>query len=238
MIEKLKTAIDNASKIVFFGGAGVSTESGLKDFRGKDGLNKETFNNLKPETILSIDFFKDYTEEFYKHYRTMFLEKQVKPNDAHKYLAYLEENGRNITIITQNIDNLHQEAGSRNVIELHGSIFRNYGVNTKERVDGIKHLINTKGIPKTKSGDILKPDVILYGEPLNNTVINQAIKALSEADLLIVAGTSLTVYPAANLIHYFKGNNVFAINRDFIPISNFIQGDIGKIFKTLRREEQ
>lgn len=236
MIEKLEKAINKAKRIVFFGGAGVSTESGLKDFRGKEGLNKEKFDDLSPETILSINYFNSNTKDFYKHYRKMFLTNKVRPNDAHKYLAYLEESGKNITIITQNIDNLHQLAGSRNVLELHGSIFRNYGIETKEEVLGIDHLINTEGIPKTKSGDILRPDVTLYGEPLNQEVIIKAVNALQNADLLIVAGTSLTVYPAAGLINYFKGNNIFAINRDYIPIDNFIQGDIGKIFNQMRRK--
>lgn len=236
MLKRLEEAIKNANKIVFFGGAGVSTESGLRDFRGEDGLSHDKTLKYSPEVLLSINFFNSNTLEFYDEYRKMFFINQAKPNAAHEYLAMLEESGKNITIITQNIDNLHQLAGSTNVLELHGSIYRNYGIKTLERVDGISHLINTKGIPKTDSGDIVRPDVVLYGEQLDNNVTSKAINALSNADLLIVAGTSLSVYPAANMIHYFKGDNIFAINRDYIPIKNYIQGDIGKIFKKFKEK--
>lgn len=235
-IEKLQELIDNAKKIVFFGGAGVSTESGLRDFRGKDGLYNEKHFDVTPETLLSINYFESNTENFFKYYKMMFLNENVKPNDAHKYLAYLEESGKDLTIITQNIDNLHQLAGSKNVIELHGSIYRNYSVRTKERFDGIQHLKTDEIIPLNSKGEVIRPEVTLYGEQLNNQVISDAIEALTKADLLIIAGTSLTVYPAANLIHYFKGNNIVAINRDPIAIKNYIQGDVGKIFKNLRRD--
>lgn len=235
-VVKLQELIDNANKIVFFGGAGVSTESGLRDFRGEDGLYNETHFDSTPEQLLSIDYFFNHTENFFKYYKMMFLNENVKPNDAHKYLAYLETTNKDITVITQNIDNLHQLAGSKNVIELHGSIYRNYSINSKEQFNGIDHLKTNELVPTNSKGEIIRPDVTLYGEQLNNQVISKAIKALTEADLLIIAGTSLTVYPAANLINYFNGNNIVAINRDIIPIRNFIKGDVGKIFKQLRRD--
>lgn len=234
-IDKLQELIDNANKIVFFGGAGVSTESGLRDFRGKDGLYNETHFDQTPETLLSISYFLNNTENFYKYYKMMFLNEDVKPNYAHKYLAKLEQSGKDITIITQNIDNLHQLAGSKNVVELHGSIYRNYSMKTKERFNGLDHLKTDKLVPLNSKGEIIRPDVVLYGEQLDGNVISNAINALANADLLIVAGTSLTVYPAANLINYFNGNNIVAINRDPLNVKNFIQGDVGATFKKLRR---
>lgn len=231
-LKDLKKLIEQSEKIVFFGGAGVSTESGLKDFRGKDGLSNEKFKGYTPEEILSNNFFYNHTEDFYEYYRIHFINNQVKPNYAHKYLAKLENEGKNITIVTQNIDGLHQLAGSKNVLELHGSIYRNYSVKTKKQFNGLDHLINSEGVPMY-NGEIIRPDVTLYGEPLNTEVINKAINAISQCDLLIVAGTSLTVYPAASFIHYFRGNNIVAINRDPIPIKNYIQGSVGEIFKKI-----
>lgn len=231
-INKLQKMINGAKKIVFFGGAGVSTESGLKDFRSKDGLYSSNISNLNPERILSKEYFDSNPLEFYDYYRKTFLNKIVKPNAAHYFLAKLEEKGKDITIITQNIDNLHQEAGSKKVIELHGSIKRNYAIKSKKMYYGTD-IIGDIGIPYNEDNEIIKPDVVLYGENLKNDVINAAIEAISQADLMIIGGTSLTVYPAAGLINYFNGKNLVAVNRDPINIPNFIKGSIGEVFKKL-----
>lgn len=236
-IKELEKMIKESRYTVFFGGAGVSTESGLKDFRSKDGLYSETFYNESPEKILSHSYLMNHTENFFKYYKKNFLSQQVKPNSAHKILAKLEEKGKLQAIITQNIDNLHQLAGSKKVIELHGSIYRNYSIPSKRSYDGIEIILSQKGIPYDTYGEIIRPDVTLYEESLNHQVIEDAINEISKADLLIIGGTSLTVYPAASFISYFKGRNLVAINRDEIGIKNFIKGSIGEVLSKLNLDE-
>ena len=237
-IEQLQSLIDNAKKIVFFGGAGVSTESGLKDFRSEDGLkNVKNEFNLPYETILSNTFFNTNPTKFYKFYRSFMLVNGIKPNAAHYYLAKKEKE-KDITIITQNIDGLHQEAGSKNVIELHGSIHRNYCTRCARfySLETIKMMDLVPICPKC--GGIIKPDVVLYEEPLNQMSLYKAVEALMSADLLIIAGTSLNVYPAASLINYFSGNNIVIINKDKIQpyrqVKLEINGKIGEVFSQLK----
>lgn len=236
-IEELQKLIDEAQNIVFFGGAGVSTESGIKDFRSKDGLYALKSKYNKPyEVMLSHSYFETYTSTFYEFYREFMINKDAKPNFAHKYLAKLEKR-KNLTIITQNIDGLHQEAGSKNVIELHGSILRNYCTNCQRpySLDDILKMDNVPTCPKC--GGIIKPDVVLYEEGLDQTTIAKACIKLQEADLLIVAGTSLSVYPAASFLNYFFGDNIVVINKDPIPINRKIKLEInspvGEIFSKL-----
>ena len=210
-IEKLQELIDRHSRIVFFGGAGVSTESGLPDFRSTDGLYYQQYD-FPPETILSHSFFVSHTEEFYRFYRDKLL-KQVEPNAAHKKLAELEAAGKLTAVVTQNIDGLHQAAGSRKVYELHGSIHRNYCTRCGEFYDAA-YIAGTAGIPKCeKCGAVIKPDVVLYEEGLDSQTVNGAIDAIRNADMLIVGGTSLVVYPAAGLIEYFRGDTTVLINK-------------------------
>ena len=235
-IKRLKDMIDNAKHIVFFGGAGVSTESGIKDFRSKDGLyNLKSKYGLPYEMMLSHSYFVENTKTFYQFYKE-FMITDAKPNEAHKYLAYLEKS-KDITIITQNIDGLHQLAGSKNVIELHGSIHRNYCTRCNSFYD-LEFIKNSSCIPTcSKCGSIVKPDVVLYEEPLDGEVIQKALKAITSADLLIAAGTSLNVYPAASFIDYYNGNNLVVINKEKLDkISNaslVIEGKVGEVFKQL-----
>ncbi len=214
-IDKLKKLIDDSSRIVFFGGAGVSTESGIPDFRSTNGLYNQQWK-YPPETILSSTFFYKNTKEFYRFYREKLLITGIKPNIAHLKLAELEQKGKLSAIITQNIDGLHQAAGSKNVFELHGSVLRNYCTKCKTFYDE-QYVINhadQNGIPCCeKCGSIIKPDVVLYEEALNDKVVSGAINAMENADLLIIGGTSLTVYPAAGMIQYFRGSNVVLINK-------------------------
>ena len=234
-INQFKELIKNSNNIVFFGGAGVSTESGIPDFRSKDGLYNQKYD-YPPEEILSHTFFIKHTEEFYKFYNNKMNSLKYEPNITHIKLAELEKENKLKAIITQNIDGLHQKAGSKNVLELHGSVLRNYCMNCKKFYDG-EYVFNIQGIPKCKCGGIIKPDVVLYEEGLDNYVINSAIKAIEEANLLIVGGTSLTVYPAAGLIRYFKGKNLVLINKDSTPydkIANLIINEnLGKVFKEI-----
>ncbi len=239
-IKKLQELIDNAKKIVFFGGAGVSTESGIKDFRSKDGLYslKSKFD-VPYEVMLSHSYFENNTENFFKFYKEFMINKDAKPNDYHNYLSKKEKEGKKITIITQNIDGLHQMAGSKNVIELHGSIHRNF-CEKCGRSYPLDFIENSKDfIPICpKCGGVIKPDVVLYEEPLNEYIIARSVIALQEADLLIVVGTSLNVYPAAGLIDYFYGGNIVVINKDHLPISREIKLEInekiGEVFRQLR----
>lgn len=230
---KLFELIDNAEKIVFFGGAGVSTSSGIPDFRGTGGLYHEKYD-YPPEIILSSTFFWRHTEEFYRFYYDKMIYPEVKPNYCHKALAYLEEKGKLIGVVTQNIDGLHQLAGSKKVYELHGSVYRNYSVNTN-RFYSLDYMLSKKGdpLPLTEDGELIKPDVVLYEEPLNSEVMRQAIDVIGEADLLIVGGTSLTVYPAAGLIHYFGGNDVIVINKAplMYRLDTQINMDINEFFE-------
>lgn len=227
-IEQLGKLIKESKNIVFFGGAGVSTESGIKDFRSKDGLyNLKSRYGHPYETMLSHTYFMNHTETFYEFYKE-FMIKDVKPNEAHKFLAKLEQK-KNVIVITQNIDGLHQLAGSKNVIELHGSIHRNYCMDCGEFYD-LKDILSLKGIvPKCPHcGGIIKPDVVLYEEPLNQDAIRDAISALERADLLIVAGTSLSVYPASGLVYYFRGKNLVVINKEHLQFSEGVTLEINE----------
>jgi len=234
-IIELKKLIDNANSIVFFGGAGVSTESGIPDFRSEDGLYKLKSKWDKPyEIMLSHEYFEEETDNFYKFYREFMINKNAEPNYAHIFLANLEKK-KDLTIITQNIDGLHQIAGSKNVIELHGSIHRNYCLNC-QTLYSLEDILKMNNIPRCpKCGGIIKPDVVLYNEGLNEMTITKAVIALQKADLLIVAGTSLKVYPAASLINYFFGNNIVLINKTNLPLDRkvrlVINDKIGNVFK-------
>ena len=234
--ETLKKWIDNSDNIVFFGGAGVSTESGIPDFRSVDGLYNQQYD-YPPETILSHTFFRRNTEEFYRFYRAKMLALDAKPNAAHKKLAQWEQEGKLKAVVTQNIDGLHQAAGSKMVYELHGSVHRNYCQKCGAFYDA-RYMLERKGIPKCeKCGGIIKPDVVLYEEGLDDATIRGAIHAISHADVLIIGGTSLTVYPAAGLIDYYNGNKLVLINKSVTPMDSradlLVQGPIGEIFSQL-----
>ncbi len=207
----LQEIIDDSKKIVFFGGAGVSTESGIPDFRSVDGLYNQKYD-YPPETILSRTFFMNNTAEFFKFYRDKLIIHGVKPNAAHIKLAELEKAGKLTAVVTQNIDGLHQAAGSKNVYELHGSIMRNYCMRCHRPYD-LKYIDESEGIPRCECGGIIKPDVVLYEEALDDSCVSGALKKISEADTLIIGGTSLNVYPAAGFIHYFKGKHLVIINK-------------------------
>ena len=211
-IETLKTWIEASDNIVFFGGAGVSTESGIPDFRSVDGLYHQQFD-YPPETILSHTFFYQHPDYFYRFYRQKMLPLEAQPNAAHKKLAELEEAGKLRAVITQNIDGLHQKAGSKNVLELHGSIWRNYCTRCGKFYPP-QFIRDCPGVPKCSCGGVVKPDVVLYEEGLREDVLRRAVHAISAADVLIVGGTSLTVYPAAGLIRYYRGSKLVLINRD------------------------
>ncbi len=214
-IQKLKNLIDSSDNIVFFGGAGVSTESGIKDFRSADGIYNMKFD-YPPETMLSHSFFCSHTKEFYDFYRDMMLCDGILPNPAHYALAELERAGKLRAVITQNIDGLHQAAGSKTVYELHGSVKRNYCMRCGKFFDE-SFVASCETVPTCECGGTVKPDVVLYEEPLNDETVTNSVRAIAEADLLIVAGTSLTVYPAAGLLRYFRGNSLVLINRDATP---------------------
>ncbi len=234
-IQKFKQLVDESNNIVFFGGAGVSTESGIPDFRSKDGLYNQKYD-YPPEEILSHTFFMNNTSEFYKFYKDKMNALKYEPNITHYKLAELENKGKLKAVVTQNIDGLHQKARSKNVYELHGSILRNYCMNCNKFYDA-EFVFNADGVPRCSCGGIIKPDVVLYEEGLDNKTLTNSVKAISEADLLIVAGTSLTVYPASGLIHYFSGKNLVLINRDSTPYDNIanlvINNSLGKVFKEL-----
>lgn len=220
-IEKLTEVLTNSNNIVFFGGAGVSTESNIPDFRSSNGLwNEKLKINFTPEQLVSHTFFIRYPEEFFKFYKDKLIYPEAKPNAAHIALAKLEEMGKLKAIVTQNIDGLHQAAGSKNVFELHGSVLRNYCMKCGAFYDE-KFILKSKGIPTcTKCGGKVKPDVVLYEEGLDNDVINGAVNAIAHADTLIIGGTSLVVYPAAGLIDYFKGKNLILINKSTTSADN------------------
>ncbi len=240
-IVKLQKFIDDSSSIVFFGGAGVSTESGIPDFRSTDGLYNQEWD-FPPETIISHHFFVEKPAEFYRFYREKLLIPNIKPNAAHKKLAELEKAGKLSAIITQNIDGLHQMAGSKNVFELHGSTLRNYCTTCGSFYD-MNFILKSADSPDhlphcPKCGTIIKPDVVLYEESLNQKCIEGAIQALSAADLLIIGGTSLMVYPAAGLIDYFSGKNLILINKTETSSDNkatlIFHDSIGKILSTIK----
>ncbi len=234
-IAQLKGWIDGTNNLVFFGGAGVSTESGIPDFRSVDGLYNQKYD-YPPETILSHTFYRKKTAEFYRFYRDKMICLTAKPNAAHEKLAQWEKEGKLKAVITQNIDGLHQMAGSEKVLELHGSVHRNYCERCR-RFYGVEHILNTEGIPVCECGGGVKPDVVLYEEGLDNGVLNEAVRRIREADVLIVGGTSLAVYPAAGLIDYYCGSKLVLINRTATPKDGMadlvINGSIGEIFSKL-----
>lgn len=219
-VDDLQTIIDKSKRIVFFGGAGVSTESGIPDFRSVDGLYNQNYD-YPPEQILSHTFFKNNTEEFYRFYRDKMLCLDKKPNKAHLKLAELEQSGKLIAVITQNIDGLHQAAGSKTVYELHGSVLRNFCVKC-HRFYSAEFIKQNDSVPHCECGGIIKPDVVLYEEGLDDKTVNGALNAIQNADTMIIAGTSLTVYPAAGFVRYFCGNNLILINRDKTPLDNSV----------------
>lgn len=209
--EQLKQWIEESNNIVFFGGAGISTESGIPDFRSVDGLYNQTYE-YPPETILSHNFYRRYADEFFRFYRDKMLYLDAKPNKGHLALAKLEEMGKLTAVVTQNIDGLHQKAGSKNVYELHGSVLRNH-CERCGKFHSVEEIVNSTGIPICECGGRIKPDVVLYEESLNPKTMEKAIKAISEADMLIIGGTSLVVYPASGLIHYYNGKKLVLINK-------------------------
>ena len=209
-IARLKKIVEESERMVFFGGAGVSTESGIPDFRSVDGLYNQKYK-YPPETIISHSFYMRDPEEFYRFYKDKMIYRDAKPNTAHKKLAELEAQGKLAAIVTQNIDGLHQMAGSKNVLELHGSIHRNYCMRCGKAY-GLEAIADAAGIPRCSCGGIIKPDVVLYEESLNQKTLEQSVRYISQADMLIVGGTSLTVYPAAGLIDYYRGNKLVLIN--------------------------
>ena len=235
-ISRLQKMIDECNDIVFFGGAGVSTESGLKDFRSKDGLYNMKYK-YPPEEILSHSFFINNTEEFYKFYKDKMNALNILPNVCHEYLTKLEKTGKLKAIITQNIDGLHQKSGSSNVLELHGTIYKNYCLKCGKQYDA-PYIFNSEGIPKCECGGIIKPKVVLYEEALDDEVVEKAIDEISKAELLIVAGTSLTVYPASSFVRYFKGKYLVIINNDetnYDGIADLVvHKRIGDVFKQLK----
>ena len=235
-IKELKRIIENSNNIVFFGGAGVSTESGIPDFRSKDGLYNQKYK-YPPEEILSHSFFINRTEEFYKFYKEKMNSLKYEPNITHKYLANLERQGKLKTIITQNIDGLHQKAGSKNVLELHGSVYRNYCMKC-HKFFSAEYVFNSQEIvPHCECGGIIKPDVVLYEEALDEKIIEDSIIKISNADTLIIGGTSLSVYPAAGLIRYYRGNNLILINKDATQMDYMatlcIQDSLGNVFSNV-----
>lgn len=235
-VQKLQQMIDESNSIVFFGGAGVSTESGIPDFRSVDGLYHQHYD-YPPETILSHTFYRSKPDEFYRFYRDKMLCLDAKPNAAHLKLAELEAAGKLTAIVTQNIDGLHQAAGSHTVYELHGSVLRNYCESCGKFYDA-EYILNSEGVPSCSCGGSIKPDVVLYEEGLDNQIINGAVRAISEADMLIIGGTSLVVYPAAGLVDYYRGNKLVLINK--APTSRdsaadlVISGPIGEILSQIK----
>lgn len=234
-LEKLKNWIKQSNRIVFFGGAGVSTESGIPDFRSMDGLYSQKFE-YPPEQIISHSFFCKDPSYFFRFYRDKMLPLGFEPNITHNILVKFEKQGKLSAVITQNIDGLHQKAGSNCVYELHGSVLRNYCVRCR-RPYSAEYIKNAADIPYCTCGGIVKPDVVLYEEPLDTNVVENAIHAIEMADMLIVAGTSLTVYPAAGLVNYYRGNRLVLINRDKTPYDNkadlVIHSSLGDVFSKL-----
>ena len=234
-IETLKSWIEQAHRAVFFGGAGVSTESGIPDFRSVDGLYHQKFD-YPPETIISRSFFDRRPEEFFKFYREKMLLLGFEPNVTHRVLARLEQEGHLAGVVTQNIDGLHQKAGSRRVFELHGSVLRNHCMRCG-RAYPATFIRDCPGVPRCDCGGIVKPDVVLYEEPLDEKTLTGAVRAISRADLLIVGGTSLTVYPAAGLLRYYGGDRLVLINRDETPYDNeaslVLHESLGEVFSRL-----
>ena len=235
MNETLKQWVAEAKRIVFFGGAGVSTESGIPDFRSQDGLYNMKYK-YPPETIISHPFFMRNTEEFYRFYKDKMLFPDAQPNAAHKKLAQWEAEGKLLAVVTQNIDGLHQAAGSKKVYELHGSVLRNYCMHCGKFYD-LDYIMKADGVPKCECGGIVKPDVVLYGENLDTNTINGACDAISRADLLIIGGTSLAVYPAASFIDLYRGHHMVLVNLSSTPQDSradlVVHEKIGQVFAEL-----
>lgn len=235
-IEKLQQMIDESKRIVFFGGAGVSTESGIPDFRSTDGLYHQHYA-YPPETILSHSFFMKKPEEFYRFYREKMICTDAKPNAAHLKLAELEAAGKLTAVITQNIDGLHQMAGSRNVLELHGSVLRNYCMNCGKFFDE-QAILESEGIPRCECGGIIKPDVVLYEEGLDDKIMEEAIRQIATADMMIIGGTSLVVYPAAGMVRYFGGDHLVLLNKSETSADRHadlcIRENIGQVLKQIK----
>lgn len=235
-MQVLQDIIDNSDNIVFFGGAGVSTESGLHDFRSVDGLYHQKYK-YPPETILSRSFFNKYTAEFFEFYKEKLLCTGIKPNKAHRKLAELEAVGKLSAVITQNIDGLHQMAGSKNVIELHGSVHRNYCMDCGEQ-HSFDFVEQSSGVPICKCGGVVRPDVVLYEEGLDQDILSKAVRYITDADVLIVGGTSLAVYPAAGLLQYYKGDKLILINKGQTQADRFaklvIHQPIGETFGQIK----
>lgn len=233
--ERMKEIIDHTDNIVFFGGAGVSTESGIPDFRSVDGLYNQKYD-YPPETILSHTFYRRKTEEFFRFYRDKMLCLDAEPNAAHYKLAQWEREGKLKAVVTQNIDGLHQKAGSKNVLELHGSVLRNYCERCHKFYDA-RYILESEGVPRCSCGGPVKPDVVLYEEGLDQDILSRAVRAIREADVLIIGGTSLAVYPAAGLIDYYRGNKLILVNKTPTPrdadADLVVQGSIGDIFAAL-----
>ena len=235
-MKSLQQMIDESENIVFFGGAGVSTESNIPDFRSADGLYQQTYK-YSPEQIVSHSFFVSHTEAFYEFYKEKMMFLDAKPNKAHLKLAELERAGKLKAVITQNIDGLHQAAGSKNVLELHGSIHRNYCQKCHKFYDA-KYVKESRGIPRCECGGIIKPDVVLYEEGLDSGIIQASVRAISEADMLIIGGTSLVVYPAAGFIDYFRGKYLVVINKSetarTVEADLCIRRPIGEVFAQIQ----
>ncbi|WP_249310690.1 NAD-dependent protein deacylase [Congzhengia minquanensis] len=231
----LKELIDTYQNIVFFGGAGVSTESGIPDFRSVDGLYNEIYD-YPPETIISHSFFVKNPKEFFRFYKNKMIYPNAAPNVTHKALAHLEQQGKVKAVVTQNIDGLHQMAGSKCVYELHGSVHRNYCMNCG-KFFGLDAVLEADGVPKCSCGGTIKPDVVLYEEGLDGKTVSGAIAAIQNADLLVVGGTSLTVYPAAGMIDYFRGDKLILINKTVTPFDSradiVINESLGSVFKEI-----
>lgn len=234
-LEELQHIIDHGKRIVFFTGAGVSTDSGIPDFRSQDGLYAMNYD-YPPEEIISHHFFMEKPEEFFRFYKDKMINLDAKPNQTHKFMAELEKAGKSLGVVTQNIDGLHTAAGSEHVFELHGSVLRNYCMDCHKFYDA-EYIKNSEGIPRCECGGIIKPDVVLYEEPLNNEVLSNAVRAISNADVLIVLGTSLVVYPAASLLSYFHGDKLVLINRTVTPYDSaadlLIQAKFADVFPNL-----
>ena len=234
MITKLQKAIEEANNIVFFTGAGISTDSGIPDFRSSTGLYK---NNYRAEEILSHTFFMADPKEFYEFYKTKMIYENAEPNYGHIFMKKVEDTGKNVTVVTQNIDGLHQKAGSSNVLELHGSVLRNNCMKCGKFYN-LKDVMSKPGVPMCECGGIIKPDVVLYEESLNGETMSRTVEAISNADLLIVCGTSLNVYPAASFLMYFQGKNLAIINKDATPKDELadiiIHDSISNVFKQIK----
>lgn len=234
-LEQLKKWVEESDNIVFFGGAGVSTESGIPDFRSVDGLYNQKYN-YPPETIISHSFYKRNPEEFYRFYKDRMLFTEAKPNDAHLVLAELEKQGKLRAVITQNIDGLHQAAGSKEVLELHGSVHRNYCTHCG-KFYSLDEILAMDGVPYCECGGMIKPDVVLYEEGLDQGILQKSVNYIRQADLMIIGGTSLVVYPAAGLVDYYEGNKLVVINKSVTPMDSkadlVVTGKIGEIFSQL-----